>query len=208
MSDVAENSGSLPNFSQAFQQMASFVAIAKTRNASEVLDELVLQCFVILPEEPFGSPLDVVAAIHTLFGIRLSERHIALAISRLTSKGRLVVIAGDQLALGSGIREALEVRIADAKRLEEDVKAAWLAQIAARHPELEASKLWSALKDYLAGAFRRHGIQAVALMDPKAEIAREHHASLTTILNSVTREVFQEADHAAAGEAISSFIST
>jgi len=188
--------------------MASFVAISKTRNASEVLDELVLQCFVILPEEPFGSPLDMVNAIHTLFGIRLPERQVALAISRLTSRGRFVSIAGDKLTLDSGIREALEVRVADAKRLEEDVKAVWLAQIAVRHPELEASKLWAALKNYLAGAFRRHGIQAVALMDPEAEIAREHHASLTTILNSVTREVYQEADRAAADEAISSFIST
>jgi hypothetical protein len=155
MSELSENSGSLPNFSQAFQQMASFVAIAKTRNASEVLDELVLQCFVILPEEAFGSPLDMVNAIHVLFGIRLAERQVALAIGRLTSRGRLVSSAGDKLALGSGIREALEVRVGDAKRLEEDVKATWLAQMAARHPELEVTKLWAALKDYLAGAFRR-----------------------------------------------------
>jgi len=208
MSDSVQDSGSSPNFSQAFQQMASFVAISKTRNAAEVLDELVLQCFVILPEEPFGSHLDMVNAIHVLFGIRLPERHVALAISRLTSRGRLVLIAGDKLILGSGIREALEVRVADAKRLEEDVKTTWLAQIAVRHPQLETKTLWTALKDYLAGAFRRHGIQAVALMDPEAEIAKEHHASLTTILNSVTREAFQETDRAAAGEAISSFIST
>ena len=40
MSDLEENSRSSPNFSQAFQQMASFVAIAKTRNASEVLTSL------------------------------------------------------------------------------------------------------------------------------------------------------------------------
>ena len=45
-----------PNFSLAFQQMASFVAIAKTRNSTEVLDELVKQCFVILPEDPFTTP--------------------------------------------------------------------------------------------------------------------------------------------------------
>ena len=64
------------------------------------------------------------------------------------------------------------------------------------------------IKRLPGGAIRRHGIQAVALMDPEAEIAREHHASLTTHLGSVTREVFQEADRAAAGEAISSFIST
>lgn len=119
MSDRAQNNRSLPNFSQAFQQMASFVAIAKTRNAADVLDELVLQCFVILPEERFGSPLDIVNAIHVLFGIRLPETHVALAINRLTSRGRLVSTAGDKLSLGSGIREALEVRVADAKRLEE-----------------------------------------------------------------------------------------
>ena len=208
MSESESGSRPLPNFSLAFQQMASFVAIAKTRNSSEVLDELVQQCFVILPNEPFRSPSDLATAIHTLFGIRLAEREVGLSITRLTNRGRLIVIPGEQLALAPGVREALEVRIADAKRLEEEVKAAWLTQVAARYPELETTRLWKALRTYLAGAFRRHGIQAVALLDPQAEIAREHHASLATILESAINELFEETQRSAARESISSFIST
>lgn len=207
MSESENRSWSLPNFSLAFQQVASFVAIAKTRNSAEVLDELVQQCFVILPNEPFRSPSDLATAIHALFGIRLAEREVGLSITRLTNRGRLIVIPGEQLALDPGVREALEARIADAKRLEDEVKAAWLAQIVARHPELEVTKLWTALKTFLAGAFRRHGIQAVALLDPQAEIAREHHASLSTIRESAISDLFEEAHRSAARESISSFIS-
>lgn len=188
--------------------MASLVAIAKTRNTSEVLDELVQQCFVILPNDPFRLPSDLAVAIHTLFGIRLAEKDIAQALFRLSNKGRLVSIPGGQFALGPGVRQELEARVIEARQLEEDVKASWLAQVAGSHPELGAEKLWGALRAYLAGAFRRHGIQAISLLDPEAEVAREHHASLGTILESVIHDPFQEAQRSAAREALSSFIST
>ena len=90
-----------PDFSLAFKQMASFVAIAKIRATSEVLEELIQQCFVLLPSDPLTTPEQVNGAIEDLFGIHLNYKDIAMALERLTSAGALVDIGNGHLGLSS-----------------------------------------------------------------------------------------------------------
>ncbi len=203
-----KNSASSPNFSLAFQQMASFVAIAKTRDFNEILDELVQQCFVVLPNEPFSTPLNITEAIHALFGIKLAEKDVTFCIRRLNERKSLITLQGGQMGLSQEVAQNLMARIADARRLEENVKTTWLKQIHSHKPSLGAEKLWIVLRDYLAKAFRRHGIQAIALMDPTSDLAREQMGSLSSILESVVREHFDEGQRHGAREAVSSFVST
>jgi len=202
---VARSISGKPNFSVAFQQMASVVAISKTRDSAGVLDELVKQCLVILPNEPLGTPESIAAAIQALFGIELSLSEIARALQRLDKTGCLVQLPGNQIGLSSLVKNELQARIADARRLEEEVRQSWLDQVHVKYPKLGTERLWEVLKVYLGYAFRRHGIQAVALLDPSAEVTAEQVGSLSPELSSVIRDRFVESERADVRDAISSF---
>ena len=76
------------NFSLAFEQMCNFAAIAKTRNAEETLRQLILQCFVVLPEEKFQNAAQLTEAI-ALFGLRMPEYQVQVSLDRLLANGRL-----------------------------------------------------------------------------------------------------------------------
>ena len=197
-----------PNFSVAFQQMASVVAISKTEIAAGVLDELVKQCFAILPDEPFGTPESIASAIHTLFGIELAPSDITLALQRLDRIGCLVRLPGPHISLSPTVRRELESRIADARRLEDEVRQLWLDQVRTKYPGLEPGRLWEVLRVYLGYAFRRHGIQAVSLLDASADVNGERIDSLSPMLKSVILERFTESEYADVRDAISTFFIT
>lgn len=191
------------NFTLAFQQMASFVAIAKTRATSEVLDELIQQCFVILANEQLSDAHQVAEALEALFGIRLNAKDVEFAIQRLKKVGTLADIGNGHLSLSQAAQVGLKARIAAAVELEADVRANWLSQVGAAN--LSGDGLWSALRSYLAQAFRRHGIQAVELIDGASTIADEAKGSLLVLLDKAVAEWFPSKDRAAARDAISGF---
>lgn len=195
----------LPNFSVAFQQMANFVAIAKTKNSDEVLDEIIQQCFVVLPQEPLNSITDIAEAIKIVFGIKLMEADISLSVKRLFDKKNLVSLPGGQIGLAPTVKKNLEDRINEAKSLEESVKKVWLSQIFVKYPNLNPEKLWGSLKAYMALAFRRHGIQVITLIDPTAEVVKEQIESLSSALDSVIKKNFKRDDFIDAHDAISTF---
>jgi hypothetical protein len=95
-----------------------------------------------------------------------------------------------------------------ARKLEQDVKQTWLAQISRNYPKLDGEKLWQALRTYLGVAFRRHGIQAIALLDSTAEIAKRQSGSLSSILESIIRHSFSDSEYEEPLHAASSFITT
>ena len=137
------------NFSLAFQQMASFVAIAKTRNSSEVRDALILECFIILPQQRFATANDFAQAITATFGIEIPVRQLELSLRTLTGKGTVIQLSGGHLAPSAAIQQQLQERLAEAKSLEQQVKARWFEQIQSRFPQTPLDKDWEALKDYL-----------------------------------------------------------
>lgn len=207
-SDINSVKNGSPNFTLAFTQMASFVAIAKTRATSQVLDELIQQCFVILPSEPLSTAGQVAHALHVLFGIPLGIKDVAMAIQRLEKAGNIIDIGNGHLSLNPTVRDAINGRIAAAKSLEKDVKDVWLRQTSAANPTLSGDLLWKSLRDYLAHAFRRHGIQAVKLLDPSVKLAEEDKHGLTAILDGVIAKEFAAPEREKAHEAISRFFLT
>ena len=70
MSDHVHEPAKSRNFSLAFEQMCSIVAIAQTKNADETLRELILECFVILPDYLFNQESQLAETIDTLFGLQ------------------------------------------------------------------------------------------------------------------------------------------
>jgi uncharacterized membrane protein YvlD (DUF360 family) len=197
-----------PKFPRAFKQMASFVAIAKTRATSQVLDELILQCFVVLPSDPLSTPEQVSEAMLTLFGIQTNLKDVSMALARLTKAGTLNGVGNGHLSLAPAVMAELTARIETAKALERDVREMWLKQVQANAPALEGDKLWATLLAYLQQAFRRHGVQAVELLNPEVEIANESKASLSAVLDRIIGMTFPEKERAIARQAVSSFFLT
>src|SRR5215469_8132844 len=105
------------NFSLAFQQMCNFAAIAKTRNADETLRQLILQCFVVFPQERFQNAAQLVDAIN-IFGLHMPEYQVQTCIDRLVADDRLQQTVDSILTLPNTDRLKLKGRIDEAKALE------------------------------------------------------------------------------------------
>lgn len=192
------------NFSLAFEQMCNFAAIAKTRNADETLRQLILQCFVVFPEERFQNAAQLAEAIH-IFGLRMPEYQVQVSIDRLVADDRLQQSVDSILTLPNTDRMKLKGRIDEAKALEERVKNDWLESISRRFPSLSPDQAWQGLQGYLSRTFRSHGLQTAALLDNSLDIAPAYSESLFSLLNESLREVFSPELLAPARDAILSF---
>jgi hypothetical protein len=192
------------NFSLAFEQMCNFAAIAKTRNADETLRQLILQCFVVFPQERFQNAAQLVDAIN-IFGLHMPEYQVQTCIDRLVADDRLQQTVDSILTLPNTDRLKLKGRIDEAKALEERVKDDWLESIAKRFPSLSPDQAWQGLQGYLSRTFRCHGLQTAALLDNSLDIAPVYSESLFSLLNESLSEVFSPQLLAPAREAVLSF---
>ncbi|MDP1624442.1 MAG: hypothetical protein Q8L64_01605 [bacterium] len=180
------------NFSLAFQQMCSMVAIGQTKSQDETLRELVLQTLVLLPEEKISNERDLTKIFNTLFGLQIADHEIKFAIERLISEEVIVPSGTGSLLLSEPIAKAVRVNIDTATALEGRVRDGWSEELNTNYPELSFTDSWLALRNYLAGAFLRHGIQAVALLDSSFEMDHIHSQSLTELLNSAVKDIPSE----------------
>ena len=192
------------NFNLAFEQMCNFAAIAKTRNADDTLKQLILQCFVVLPNEKLQNAKHLTDAI-TVFGLQVPQFQVQVSLNHLIADGRLQQSADSNLALPNGTRSHLKQRIDEAKNLEERVKRAWLENISRRFPSLPPELVWKGLQGYLARTFRCHGLQTAAILDNSIDIAPAYSESIFSLLNESLHEIFSPALRAPAREAILSF---
>jgi hypothetical protein len=194
------------NFSLAFSQMCHFVAISDTRSVDETLQRLVLQCFVILPDERFDSAAEVAQALDTLFGLRVPDQEVQHALDRLLATNQLRQPNNTNIVVPAKTHQELDSCIREAQALEARVKEAWLGEVTTAHPELPLDDAWRTLQSYLAKAFRRHGIQATALLDPTIDADPESARSLGSLLEESVNATFPSDQRAAASTAISGFL--
>ena len=153
------------NFSAAFERMCNFVAISRTQSSEETLRELILQCFVILPDDKFSTASDIVKVIGVLFGLIISETDVALALEKLLGENALSKPFDTFYMIDQRVKTELDARLAAANLLELRVRTSWFAELEIGFPNLPQEKAWQALRGYLARLFRRHCIQAVAYLD-------------------------------------------
>ncbi len=198
----------IQNFSVAFQQMASFLSISKLRAFPDILEELVQQSLVILPSDRHGNAQDVSASLQSLFGLQLNDKDIQAAIDSLVARKAVQTLANGSLALEESNAVRIERRIQDARELEFRVKAKWTAAVGRKKCCVVSDDLWKALRDFLQQAFRRHGIQVAALVDPNIDVSHEQSSSLSYIVDETVARLFPQlapAEKRSAAEVISSF---
>jgi hypothetical protein len=193
------------NFSLAFEKMCNFVAIANTRDADEILRQLILQCFVVLPDEHFENPKLVSQTLDALFGLQIPEHWFQSIFNLLVEEG-VIIRFENYYILSTEIRSELQKRIDEAMALEENVKQEWFKELMNKFSPLSHDKAWATLRRYLAGAFRRHGIQTAALLDPDVDAAPEYSESLSELLEDVLKDVVQMEQQPLAKQAVSEFL--
>ncbi len=198
------------NFSAAFERMVSFVAIAQTTDTNDTLKQLVLQCFIVLPDDRFAIASDLVNTIDVLFGLQVSPIDIERAIEELISENALRRSNGATLILDPTLRMELNARLEEANNLEDQIRKTWFEELAATFPQLPTDILWLALRNYLAKSFRRHGLQTIAYLDPSIDVSEEYATNLSNLLKEAVKQSFPSDDthHADAARAVSNFMAS
>src|SRR3972149_10515228 len=87
------------NFSLAFEQMCSFVAISDTQSPSDTLKQLILQCFIVLPDEKFHTVSQIKETIDILFGLQITEHDVQECIDQLIKEKAITMSAGTNFNL-------------------------------------------------------------------------------------------------------------
>jgi hypothetical protein len=197
----------LGNFSLAFQQVCSMIAIGKTTTPDETLRELILQVMALLPEEKLATEHQLAVLLNTLFGLQIAEHEIKYALERLTADGSVRMSDVGNIVLQIDVQQGLKGRIDNSYELEEKVRAEWFEDINKKYPRLSHPEAWKALRNYLAGAFLRHGIQTIALLDTSQELDHIYSKSLLELLRESVKD-FPGEIQLDAKNAISNFMAT
>jgi hypothetical protein len=123
-------------------------------------------------------------SVNVLFGIKFPISQIQDALGSLRSGKSITRPLGTNYSIDPNVKTRLEEHIEQARELEERVQREWFTELSNHYPNLEHQVAWKTLRSYAAKAFREHGVQAAALLDPSISRSEEYEDSLTTLLNN------------------------
>jgi len=186
--NVASDRITIRTFSPTFEKMCNFMAVAKTGDPCATIRGLVTLCLLELPDEQFDAAKPFRTTIETLFGLVIPDEQIEAALNELEKANAVSRPGNTNYRLKPEKMASLNQAIEDSQGLEDRVKAAWFDELTVVYPNLPINEAWQVLRAYLGRTFRRHGIQAAALLDPSVNTPAEHEASLTSILHQAIEE--------------------
>jgi hypothetical protein len=194
--------------STTLQQMCNYVAIAETKSPAESLRELILHTLYEFEEEKISNVQDISQILQTIFGVHAPDHQIQESLDHLTTTGQVTQPIGTNYILPPDSRDKIKTRIENASKLQERVKMQWLVEMIGRAYDLNAENAWSALQDYLAKAFLRHGIQVAVFLDPSVRLQTEYATSLSTLLDKAVQAKFDVGHQELAKRVISDFLAS
>src|SRR3972149_11000158 len=147
MDNHKHESAKINNFSLAFQQMCSMVAIGQTKSQDETLRELLLQILVLLPEEEITNEHDFGKVLNSLFGFQIADHEIKYTIERLVVEGIIKPSDTGSYILQSNVKAELKSRIDSSILLENKVRDGWMDELKTKFPKLSFPESWSALRN-------------------------------------------------------------
>lgn len=180
------------DFSVAFQQMCSIVAIGQTKNPQETLRELIVQVLVLYPEKKISGMQDLEKILESKFGLRTPDHEVSFAIDRLLSDRIIIKNNKCEFVLDEKLADFLKKDIKEAQELETRIKNDWAEDLKVNYTSLEFNTCWACLRDYLSEAFLRHGIQAASLLNPSIQLDDIYSQSLTELLSIAVSQVPSE----------------
>lgn len=180
------------DFTLAFEQLCSFVAAIGTAEPKDTLRHLVLHVLATTDTPVEANTAALSAEVDRSFGLQIPPHELQPVLTAL-ERDRSASIFEGRIVVREDLLRTLRATIDDARALETRVKERWLSGVATSHPTLDRGAVWGALHAYLSAAFRRHGIQTVALIDPSTVSSSSHLDSLSRLLTeSVSRSVAAE----------------
>jgi hypothetical protein len=183
------------------------VAIGQVRSADETVRCLILQCLAFLPSEKFYDENGFFQALNDLFGLAIPKYEISYAVDRLLADESLHRSEIGHFLLSKKIAEEIQSSIEQAHMLESQVRSNWEAEIASSYPRLSFNLAWESLRNYLARAFQRHGMQTIALLDPVVENQNHYLDSLSELLEQAIG-CFPPDTHQDLKNAVTGFLAT
>lgn len=175
-------------FSPIFEKMCNFIAVAKTGEPQATVRGLLMLCLLEFPDEKLDVAESFRDIIEKVFGLAIPDHQINSALEQLENQNVIIRPGNSNYRLDAATIATLSKTINDSKELEDRVKDIWFQQLKVNHPNLPLNEAWQVLRAYLCRTFRRHGIQAAALLDPTVDTPAEHEASLTSILQQAVEE--------------------
>jgi len=206
MSKIHNSGIKICKIGTAMEQMCNYVAISETQSPAESLRRLILHTLYTFDQEKVSSDSEVVSILETMFGVVTNNHQVQEALEQLELQGMVHRPLRTNYVLTTESRAQVGARIKKAELLQENVKGQWLSEIAGCFPELPAESLWSALQEYLAKAFLRHGIQVAIFLDPTIEHPTECTKNMSILLHEAVRTNFEIENQEAAKHAISDFL--
>lgn len=169
-----ESMASTSHAEPVFRQLCHMLSLSRTGKIQSAVDSLVLTTMSLDPRIGDGGDLGEVAqAVSTYFGVSLDVEDVRVAIEAHLAAGRLLIDQTREpvrMALAPASAAELATRVADASRLEDDVRLEWLTLAQDRAPEVKPADLWTALQNYLGQVFKQHGAEAVQLLDSRSGV--------------------------------------
>jgi hypothetical protein len=205
--DTENQKISAKEFGSVFEKICNFIAVSKTGDAKSTIKGLILlslsqNTISYKKAEDFGS------SIEKNYGLQIPRLQIEAAIDDLESEGKIGCPSGVNYRLDRDVENQLLEDIAQVSYLEEMVKKEWFEELQFKEASLDLETSWRALNGYLAKTFRRHGIQAAALLDPNIDTEPDLDVSLTTILRKSVKECFPKEEHQEAYKVITDFMAS
>ncbi|TRO82577.1 hypothetical protein [Trichloromonas acetexigens] len=205
--DTNNKTISVIEFGSVFEKICNFIAVSKTGDAKSTIKGLIL---LSLSQETvsFRKAEDFQASIEKNYGLEIPRLQIEDAIGELESEGKVSCPSGTNYRLDKDVERQLLADISHVSLLEGKVKSEWFEELQIKATNLDLETSWRALKVYLSKTFRRHGIQAAALLDPNIDTEPGLDVSLTTLLRKSVQENFSKENHQEAYRIITDFMAS
>ncbi len=192
--------------SPAFKRLCHLAALDEQGDKRQaVVDGLIITA-MLYRDGPWRDWTDWQQALDDIYGLELTEEEIQGGIDRSLAEGRLTRAGRPEYSLSPKQREVAERKIRDAEALEKRVRDNWLSQIPPSLLESPgADTLWSALQEYMAKAFRQHGVETISLLTTEP-VQQTDGLSMAQLLEAaITETTSVGSDRDAVGEAIKEF---
>lgn len=201
---LTDDSSSL--YCEEFEKLCALSAVSKAHGREQTIRQMIAEVFVLYPEDSFTSTKDISEYIANTFSLPIPENEISPIVDAMEEDEVLLRPHGTNYLLEPNFRSKLEESNNEARSLEDRVKQQWLESIVSDYPMLPIEEMWPALKVYLKTAFRRHGFQAAALLDPTIDTGSTYSDSLSSMLTKVIREHFSQEHQESARDVIAKFL--
>jgi len=195
------------SFSLAFENMCQFVAVSQTGDQIKTIGGLVSLCLYSGKQYRYNDFSIIKKDILDMYGLDIQESNIEEAIRSLLSSN-IFYIENELYKLEKNTFDGIHFRIEDAKRTEDQVKKLWEDYLAHNQINIDGERMWKALQDYLQNIFKRHGLQAAALLDCESK-NQIHEMSMASIISKSLQDngIVSEDDKKSDQEAIFGFLS-